>query len=60
MFLITVNKQRSLLVQKTVVPRITDALCLIQEELLDMEDENWDIKIEPTDIHYFKKETNAN
>jgi len=60
MFLITVNKQRSLLVQKIVVPRISDALCIIQDELLDITEDLWEIRIEPTDIHYFKKETNAN
>jgi hypothetical protein len=51
-----INKPRRFSVEKTIVPRISDALCLIEEELLEMHEDIWDIRIEPTDIHYFSKE----
>jgi len=56
MFLVMINKPRRFSTEKTVVPCISDALCLIEEELLEMHEDIWDIRIEPTDIHYFSKE----
>ena len=59
MLLVMINKPRKLSVKKTVVPRISDALSIIKEELLYMNEDIWDIRIEPTDIHYFEEETNG-
>lgn len=53
MFMVLINKPRKLTVTKFIMPTIAEVNECIQQELTEMNDDIWDIQIQPTDIKYF-------
>jgi hypothetical protein len=51
--MVLINKPRKLTVTKFIMPTIAEVNECIQQELTEMNDDIWDIKIQPTDIKYF-------